>query len=112
MKLITAIIQPAAQANVEIALAEYGIKGMTVSEVAGFGRQRGHTEMYRGAEFTIDFIAKVRIEILAADSEVDAIIDTICTAAKTDVVGDGKVWAMPVEDVVRIRTGERGEKAL
>ncbi len=113
MKLITAIIQPSAMEKVEISLAGMGgVHGLTVSEVSGYGRQRGHTEMYRGAEYTIDFIAKVRIEILTVDSEVDAIINTISEAARTGAAGDGKVWASPVEDVVRIRTGERGEAAL
>lgn len=113
MKLITAIIQPAALEKVEISLAGLGgVKGLTISEVSGYGRQRGHTEMYRGAEYTIDFIAKVRIEILAADGEVDAIIDAISEAARTGSAGDGKVWSSPVDDVVRIRTGERGEAAL
>ncbi|SER76662.1 nitrogen regulatory protein P-II 1 [Propionibacterium cyclohexanicum] len=113
MKLITAILQPNALDNVEIRLAHLGgVRGLTISEVSGHGRQRGHTEMYRGAEYTIEFIAKVRIEILAADAEVDAIIDAIVEAARTGAEGDGKVWSSPVEDVVRIRTGERGEAAL
>lgn len=95
-----------------MALARTGVHGMTVSEVSGYGRQRGHTEVYRGAEYTIDFIAKVRIEILAADREAEPIIATICEAAHTGTVGDGKVWSCPVEEVVRIRTGERGVGAI
>ena len=112
MKLITAIVQPSALEDIEVALARTGVHGMTVSEVSGYGRQRGHTEVYRGAEYTIDFIAKVRIEILAADREAEPIIATICEAAHTGTVGDGKVWSCPVEEVVRIRTGERGVGAI
>ncbi|CEI50304.1 P-II family nitrogen regulator [Propionibacterium freudenreichii] len=112
MKLITAIIQPDVLEDVEIALAQAGASGMTVSEVSGYGRQRGHTEVYRGAEYTIDFIAKVRIEILAAEAEVEGIISIICESARTGNVGDGKVWSSTVGDVVRIRTGERGAEAL
>ena len=112
MKLITAIVQPEMLEPVEIALASAGVSGMTISEASGYGRQRGHTEVYRGAEYTIDFIAKVRIEILVADAEVDQVISTVCEAARTGEVGDGKVWATPVDEVVRIRTGEHGSDAL
>ena len=112
MKLITAIIQPHKLDDVKEALAAAGVHGLTVSEANGYGRQRGHTEVYRGAEYTIDFIAKVRIEILAAEAEVEGIISIICESARTGNVGDGKVWSSTVEDVVRIRTGERGAEAL
>ncbi|MBO1031283.1 P-II family nitrogen regulator [Tessaracoccus sp. SD287] len=106
MKLVTAIIQPAVLAGVQIALAQYGIRGMTVTEVSGYARQRGHTEVYRGAEFTIDFIEKVKIEILLEDNEADAVVDVIVDHARSGSVGDGKVWVTPVDHVVRIRTGE------
>lgn len=112
MKLITAIVKPFKLDEVKEALKGEGVSGMTVSEVQGFGRQRGHTEVYRGAEYTIDFVPKVRIEIVAADADVPRIIDAITTAAKTDKIGDGKVWVTDVENVVRIRTGERDGDAL
>jgi nitrogen regulatory protein P-II 1 len=88
------------------------VPGITVSEVQGFGRQRGHTEVYRGAEYTVDFVPKVRIEILVEDGDVDAVVETITEAARTGKIGDGKVWTVPVDDVIRIRTGERGPDAL
>lgn len=106
MKLVTAIVQPGVLAGVQIALAQHGINGMTVTEVSGYARQRGHTEVYRGAEFTIDFIEKVKIEILLEDTEADPVVDVIVGAARTGSVGDGKVWVTPVDHVVRIRTGE------
>ncbi|MGA4668930.1 P-II family nitrogen regulator [Propionibacteriaceae bacterium Y1923] len=106
MKLVTAIIQPGVLAGVQIALAQHGIRGMTVTEVSGYARQRGHTEIYRGAEFTIDFIAKVKIEILVEDTEADPVVDVIVEHARSGSVGDGKVWVTPVDHVVRIRTGE------
>lgn len=112
MKLITAIVQQAALDNVQIALAQHGIAGMTISEASGYARQRGHVEVYRGAEYTIDFVEKVRIEILSTDEEADPIITVICDAARTGEIGDGKVWLTPIEEVVRIRTGERGDKAI
>ena len=112
MKLITAILKPFKLDDVKDALQAAGITGMTVSEASGFGRQRGHTEVYRGAEYTVDFIPKVRIEVLAEDSEAQAIIDTIVTTANTGSIGDGKLWVSPVEQVIRIRTGERGGDAL
>lgn len=112
MKLVTAIIAPAMLDQVQTALVHYGVKGMTVSEVTGYARQRGHKEVYRGESLSIHFILKVRLEILAADSAVDGIVGTIVAAARTGEVGDGKVWVTPVETVVRVRTGETGEDAV
>lgn len=112
MKLVTAIVQPSMLTHVQIALAQHGIAGMTVSEVSGYARQRGHREVYRGAEFTIDFIAKAKIEILTDDADASALIDIITEAARTGAVGDGKVWSTSVDEVVRIRTGERGAAAI
>ena len=112
MKLITAIIKPFKLDDVKEALRALGVQGMTVSEVQGFGRQRGHTEVYRGTEYTVDFVPKVRVEVVADDSDVQGVTDAIVTAARTDKIGDGKVWVVPVEGVVRIRTGERGHDAL
>ena len=112
MKLITAIVKPFKLDEVKEALKGEGVAGMTVSEVQGFGRQRGHTEVYRGAEYQIDFVPKVRIEIVTDDGDVDRIIDAISRAAKTDKIGDGKVWVTDVESVTRIRTGERDGDAI
>ena len=112
MKLITAILREDSVDDVQIALAKRGISGMTVTEVSGYARQRGHTEVYRGEEFTIDFITKIRVAMLAKDADVAMIVDTICQAARSGAVGDGKVWVQPVEDVVRVRTGEHGESAI
>jgi len=112
MKLITAIVKPAKVDEIKVALQAAGVAGMTVSETRGFGRQKGHTEIYRGAEYTVDFIPKVRIEILAEDSESGSIVDLIVATANTGSIGDGKVWVTPVETVVRVRTGERGGDAL
>lgn len=112
MKLVTAIVQPATLAGVQIALAHHGVHGMTITEVSGYARQRGHTEVYRGAEFTIDFIEKVKLEILTNDAEVRRIVDLIVQHARTGAVGDGKVWVSEVSEVVRIRTGEMGDDAL
>jgi nitrogen regulatory protein P-II 1 len=112
MKLITAIVKPAKVDEIKVALQAAGVAGMTVSETRGFGRQKGHTENYRGAEYTVDFIPKVRIEILAEDSDVGSIVDRIVSTANTGSIGDGKVWVTPVETVVRVRTGERGGDAL
>jgi nitrogen regulatory protein P-II 1 len=112
MKLITAIIKPAKLDDIKAALQAAGVQGMTVSETKGFGRQKGHTEIYRGAEYTVDLIPKVRIEILAEDGEVEDIVDVILVNANTGSIGDGKVWVMPVDSVVRVRTGERGGDAL
>lgn len=112
MKLITAIIKPFKVDDVKEALRALGVQGMTVSEVQGFGRQRGHTEVYRGAEYTVDFVPKVRVEVVADDADAAGIVDAIVTAARTDKIGDGKVWLTPVENVIRIRTGEMGHDAL
>jgi nitrogen regulatory protein P-II 1 len=112
MKLITAIVKPFKLDEIKEALKDAGVQGMTVSEVQGFGRQRGHTEVYRGAEYTIDFVPKVRIEIVADDLDVDRILDAIVAAARTDKIGDGKVWVSDVDRIVRIRTGEMGVDAV
>ena len=112
MKLITAIIKPFKLEEVKAALEAKGIHGLTVSEASGFGRQRGHTEVYRGAEYTVDLVPKVRVEVLVDDLNADGVIDAIVAAAQTGKIGDGKVWMVPVETVVRVRTGERGAAAL
>ena len=112
MRLITAIIKPFKLDDVKEVLRGLGVQGMTVSEVQGFGRQRGHTEVYRGAEYTVDFVPKVRVEVVTDDADAGGVVDAIVAAARTDKIGDGKVWVLPVEEVVRIRTGERGHDAL
>jgi nitrogen regulatory protein P-II 1 len=112
MKLITAIVKPAKVDDIKVALQAAGIAGMTVSETRGFGRQKGHTEIYRGAEYTVDFIPKVRIEVLVEDAEAQSIIEVIVNTASTGSIGDGKLWVTNVEQVIRIRTGERGGDAL
>ena len=112
MKLVTAIVQTEAVDDVQIALATHGVNGMTVTEVNGYARQRGHKEVYRGHEVVIDFIEKVKIEVLTADEEADGVVEVICRTARTGTVGDGKVWVSTVDEVVRIRTGERGEQAI
>ncbi len=112
MKLIVGIVKPHKLDDVKEALKELSVHGLTISEVQGFGRQRGHTEVYRGAEYTIDFVPKVRVEILVDDSEVDGVVHGLVEAARTGKIGDGKVWTVPVESVVRIRTGEEGPDAL
>ena len=112
MKLITAIIKPFKLDDVKNALKAAGVAGMTVTEVQGFGRQAGHTEVYRGAEYTVDFVPKVRIEVLADDDLAASIISTLAAAAQTGKIGDGKIWTTPVEDVQRIRTGELGPDAI
>jgi len=112
MKLITAVIKPFKLDDVKNALKAAGVAGMTVTEVQGFGRQAGHTEVYRGAEYTVDFVPKVRIEVLADDDQVAGIIAALTAAAKTDKIGDGKIWTTPVDDVQRIRTGELGTDAI
>ncbi len=112
MKLIIAIIKPFKLEEVKTALAEIGVEGMTVTEVKGFGRQKGHTEIYRGSEYTVDFLPKVKLEIGVADEVVAKAVAAIIKAAKTGKIGDGKVFVIPVDDVVRIRTDERGEAAL
>jgi len=112
MKLIIAVIKPFKLEEVKAALAEAGVEGMTVSEVKGFGRQKGHTEIYRGSEYTVDFLPKVKIEVAVADEIVAKAVDTIVKAAKTGKIGDGKVFVVELAEVVRIRTGERGNDAL
>ena len=112
MKLISAIIKPFKLDDVKEALRGLGVNGMTVSEVQGFGRQRGHTEVYRGSEYTVDFVPKVKVEVLIDDAEVERVAGAIVNAARTDKIGDGKVWVTAVEQVVRIRTGEMGADAL
>ena len=112
MKLVTAVIKPFKLDEVRAALLAFGVQGMTVSESSGYGRQRGHTEVYRGAEYTVELLTKVRLEILVDDEDGDAVVDVIVRAARTGKIGDGKVWSVPVETVVRVRTGERGQEAL
>ena len=112
MKLIIAIIKPFKLEEVKEALGEAGVEGMTVTEVKGFGQQRGHTEIYRGSEYTVDFLPKVKIEVLATDEMKDRVIEAIKKSAQTGKIGDGKVFVLPVDDVVRIRTGEHGEGAI
>ncbi len=112
MRLITAIVKPFKVDDVKQALKDAGIAGVTVSEVQGFGRQRGHTEVYRGAEYTIDFVPKVRVELLVEDGDVERLLEALMTAARTGKIGDGKIWVTPVDHVIRIRTGERGPEAL
>ncbi|GAA0955205.1 P-II family nitrogen regulator [Actinocorallia libanotica] len=112
MKLITAIIKPFKLDDVKAALETFGVKGMTVSEASGFGRQKGHTEVYRGAEYKVDVVPKIRLEVLVDDEDLDEVIDVVVKAAQTGKIGDGKVWATPVETVVRVRTGETGADAL
>ena len=112
MKLVTAVVKPFKLDEVKTALEVIGIQGMTVSEVQGFGRQRGHTEVYRGAEYTVSFVPKVRIEVLVDDADAASVVEAIVAAASTGSIGDGKVWTTPVEEIVRVRTGERGSEAL
>ncbi len=112
MRLVTAVIKPFKLDDVKQALEALGVQGMTVSEVQGFGRQRGHTEVYRGAEYTVSFVPKVRLEVLVDDADAASVVDTVVQAASTGSIGDGKVWTTPVDDVVRVRTGERGAEAL
>jgi nitrogen regulatory protein PII len=112
MKLITAIVKPFKVGDVREALGEIGVRGLTVSDAQGYGRQGGHTEVYRGAEYQIDFVPKVRMEVLVDDDDAPRVIDTIVTAAQTGKIGDGKVWVQNVDEVVRVRTGERGAGAI
>lgn len=112
MKLVTAIIKPFVLEDVKGALEQLGVLGLTVSEVSGYGRQKGHTEIYRGAEYSVDFVPKVRVEVAVDDAAVDRVVDAIVEAARTGKIGDGKVWVTTVETVVRVRTGERGSDAL
>ena len=112
MKLVTAIVKPFKLDDVREALSEIGVQGITVTEVKGFGRQKGHTELYRGAEYVVDFLPKVKVEAAVDDSMVDRVIEAIESAARTGKIGDGKIFVMPLEQVVRIRTGETGKEAL
>jgi nitrogen regulatory protein P-II 1 len=112
MKLITAILKPAKLDDVKDALHAVGINGMTVSEASGFGRQGGHTEVYRGAEYTVNLVPKIRLEVLVDDKDVDSVLDVIVKSASTGSIGDGKVWTTPIDQVIRVRTGERGPEAI
>ena len=112
MKLITAIVKPFKLDDVREALSEIGVQGITVTEVKGFGRQKGHTELYRGAEYVVDFLPKVKIEVAVADGVVEQTIEAVTKAANTGKIGDGKVFVTPLEQVIRIRTGETGEDAI
>ena len=112
MKLVVAVIKPFKLDDVKAALTDVGLHGLTVSDVQGFGRQRGHTEVYRGAEYTVDFVPKVKVEVLVNDSEADTVATALMEAARTGKIGDGKIWVVPVESVYRIRTGEAGADAI
>src|SRR5690348_12475681 len=112
MKLITAVVQPFTVTDIRTAVDEAGVHGLTFSEAQGYGRQRGHTEVYRGAEYEVDFVPKLRVEVLVDDAEADDVVDAIVRTAATGKIGDGKVWVVPVDSVVRVRTGERGKDAL
>ena len=112
MKVVVAVVKPHKLDEVKEALRDVGISGLTTTDVEGFGRQRGHTEVYRGAEYQVDFVPKVKVEILVADDQTQGVVDAVTKAARTGKIGDGKIWVMPVEQVVRIRTGEMGPDAL
>jgi nitrogen regulatory protein P-II 1 len=112
VRLVTAIVKPFKLEDVKSALETLGVLGLTVSEVRGYGRQKGHTEVYRGAEYTVDLVPKVRVEVLVDDLDADKVVETVVEAARTGKIGDGKVWVTQVESVVRVRTGERGADAL
>ena len=112
MKLVTAVIKPFKLDEVKTALESHGVHGLTVSEVSGYGRQKGHTEVYRGAEYTVDFVPKVRLDVVVADDDAHDVVEVIVKAAATGQIGDGKVWTTPVDELVRVRTGERGADAL
>ena len=112
MKLVTAIVKPFVLEDVKGALEQIGVLGMTVSEVQGYGRQKGHTEVYRGAEYAVDFVAKIKIEVVVGDENTEKVVDAVVEAARTGKIGDGKVWVTPVEQIVRVRTGERGSDAV
>lgn len=112
MKLVTAIVQPFVLQDVKNALERAGVLGMTVSQVQGYGRQKGHTEVYRGAEYEVDFVPKVRVEVLVEDGLADPVVQAVVQAARSGRIGDGKVWVIPVQTVVRVRTGERGVDAV
>jgi nitrogen regulatory protein P-II 1 len=112
MKLVTAVVKPFAIEDVKAAVEAAGVLGMTVGEVQGYGRQKGHTEVYRGAEYQVDFIPRMKVEVLVSDESVDRLVSGIVNAARTGKIGDGKVWVTAVETVIRVRTGERGEDAI
>ena len=112
MKLVVAVIKPFKLDEVKEALQKAGVQGLTAADARGFGRQRGHTELYRGAEYQVDFVPKTRLEVLVDDDQVAEVVSTIETSARTDSIGDGKIWVLPLEQVVRIRTGEKGPDAL
>jgi nitrogen regulatory protein P-II 1 len=112
MRLVTAVIKPFKLDDVKTALESFGVNGLTVSEASGYGRQKGHTEVYRGAEYTVDLVPKVRIEVIVDDNDADDVMEVIVKSAQTGRIGDGKVWSVPVDTVVRVRTGERGPEAL
>lgn len=112
MKVVVAVIKPFKLDDVKEALEDIGVQGMTITDARGFGRQRGHTEVYRGAEYQVDFVPKARIEIAADDDQVDEIVKAIVTTARTESIGDGKVWVLPADEVIRIRTGEKGTDAV
>jgi len=112
MKLVTAVIKPHQLDAVKEALHAMGVSGMTVSEVQGYGRQKGHTEVYRGAEYTVEFLPKIRVDVLIDEIDVDKVVDAVVTASRTGKIGDGKVWVTTVDEVIRVRTGERGLDAL
>ena len=112
MKLVVAIVKPHRLDEVKEALQDFGVNGLTTTDVEGFGRQRGHTEIYRGAEYRVDFVPKVKVEVLCDDDQVSGVVDAVAKAARTGKIGDGKIWVVPVEQVLRIRTGEMGPDAL
>ena len=112
MRLVTGIVKPFKLDDVKTALESFGVQGMTVSEVQGFGRQRGHTEVYRGAEYQVDFVPKVRIEVVVGELDAGRVVDAVVEAASTGQIGDGKVWVTTIDEIVRVRTGERGDDAL
>lgn len=112
MKLITAIVKPFTLTDVKEALEQVGVQGMTVTETQGFGQQKGHTEVYRGAEYAVDFVPKVKIEVVVSDAQLDEVVETIVNTARTGKMGDGKVWVTNVEELIRVRTGDRGNEAL
>jgi nitrogen regulatory protein P-II 1 len=112
MKLVVAVLKPFKLDDVKEALKELGVNGMTLTESQGFGRQRGHTEVYRGAEYEVDFVPKIRLEVLVDDGQAEDVVDTIVRTAATGKIGDGKVWVLPVDTIVRVRTGERGSDAI
>jgi nitrogen regulatory protein P-II 1 len=112
MRLVTAVIKPFKLEDVKTALESFGVQGLTISEVQGYGRQRGHTEIYRGAEYKVDFVPKVKVEVLVDDDDAADLIEVLVKSAQTGKIGDGKVWSVPIETVVRVRTGERGVDAI